>query len=99
MGLLQRHSEKGKSKVRTFPVDGVKQRAMKDRVLKNVEDGSALYTDAFKSYFGLDVYYQHNVDDGLESIVRLPSHQRRQTVFLNLTYGLPLYTQRVPRRR
>src|SRR2546422_2566873 len=40
MGLLQRHAEKGKSKVRTFPVDGVKQRAMKDRVLKHVEDGS-----------------------------------------------------------
>jgi transposase-like protein len=66
MGLLQRHSEKGKSKVRTFTVDGVKQHAMRERVKNNVMDGSAVYTDAFKSYFGLDVYYQHQVIDHAE---------------------------------
>src|ERR1051325_396111 len=51
MGLLQRHSEKGKSKVRTFTVTGVKQYQMRERVKRNVMDGSALYTDSFKSYF------------------------------------------------
>src|SRR4030095_6920853 len=66
MGLLQRHSEKGKSKVRTFTVDGVRQHAMRERVKNNVMDGSAVYTDAFKSYFGLDVYYQHQVIDHAE---------------------------------
>jgi transposase-like protein len=66
MGLLQRHGEKGHSRVRTFTVDGVKQRAMKERVLRHVEDGSSIYTDAFKSYFGLDVYYQHQVIDHAE---------------------------------
>ena len=66
MGLLQRHSEKGKSKVRTFTVTGVKQYQMRERVKRNVMDGSALYTDAFKSYFGLDVYYQHQVIDHAE---------------------------------
>ncbi len=66
MGLLQRHSEKGKSKVRTFTIDGVRQLAMRERVKNNVMDGSAVYTDAFKSYFGLDVYYQHQVIDHAE---------------------------------
>jgi transposase-like protein len=66
MGLLQRHSEKGKSRVRTFTVDGVRQHAMRERVKRNVMDGSAVYTDAFKSYFGLDVYYQHQVIDHAE---------------------------------
>jgi hypothetical protein len=45
------------------------------------------------------LFYQHNVDNGLEAIINLPSHQRRQTLFVNLSYGLPLYTQRVPTRR
>jgi transposase-like protein len=66
MGLLQRHSEKGKSKVRTFTVTGVKQYQMRERVKRNGMDGAALYTDAFKSYFGLDVYYQHQVIDHAE---------------------------------
>jgi len=52
MGLLQRHSEKGRSKVRTFTVTGLRQHAMRERVKNNVMDGSAVYTDAFKSYFG-----------------------------------------------
>ena len=61
MGLLQRHEERGKSRVRTFPVDGIRKRAMTDRVAKNVEDGSTIYTDQLKSYGSLSIYYQHNV--------------------------------------
>jgi transposase-like protein len=61
MGLLQRHGDKGKSKVRTFAVDGIRRNAMHERVAKHVEDGSAIYTDQLKSYAGLDLYYQHNV--------------------------------------
>src|SRR5258706_10826166 len=59
MGLLQRHSEKGKSKVRTFPVDGIRRRAMQDRVSNNVKDGSVVYTDQLKSYSRLGLYYEH----------------------------------------
>jgi transposase-like protein len=61
MGLLQRHPNKGESRVRTFAVKGIRKKAMHDRVSKHVEDGSAIYTDQLQSYWGLDLYYQHNV--------------------------------------
>jgi transposase-like protein len=61
MGLLQRHGEKGKSFVRTFPVDGIRRRAMQDRVSNNVKDGSVVYTDQLKSYSRLGLYYEHKM--------------------------------------
>lgn len=69
MGLLQRHSERGQSKVRTFPITGLRRRAMTERVSKNVEDGSTVYTDQLKSYEGLDLYYQHKVINHAERYV------------------------------
>jgi transposase-like protein len=67
MGLLQRHADPGQSRVRTFPVDGIRKHAMQDRVSKHVEDGSAVYTDQLASYEGLDLYYQHKVINHAEA--------------------------------
>lgn len=69
MGLLQRHPDKGESRVRTFPVEGVRKRAMQERVSKHVEDGAAIYTDALGSYEGLALYYQHGVINHAEKYV------------------------------
>lgn len=61
MGLLERHGERGKSRVRTFPVEGIRKHAMTERVSKHVQDGASVYTDQLKSYGMLPLYYQHNV--------------------------------------
>jgi transposase-like protein len=57
MGILQRGG-----KVRTIVVPNRKQAALQAEVRKHVEAGSALYTDALKSYEGLDEF-QHQVID------------------------------------
>jgi transposase-like protein len=69
MGLLQRHPEKGKSRVRTTVVPNIRKHKLHSQIEKHVEDGSAVYTDALKSYDGLDLYYQHKVIDHAERYV------------------------------
>lgn len=69
MGLLERHAEKGKSRVRTTIVPNVKRPRLHAEVAKHVDDGSAVYTDALKSYNGLNLYYQHQVIDHAECYV------------------------------
>jgi transposase-like protein len=69
MGLLERHPEKGKSRVRTVPVETIRTYRLNQEVSKHVEDGSAVYTDALKSYVPLSLYYQHKVIDHAEKYV------------------------------
>jgi transposase-like protein len=69
MGLLQRHPEKGKSKIRTKPVETIRTWKLHGEVKENVEDGSTVYTDALKSYSKLDLYYVHKVIDHAEKYV------------------------------
>src|SRR5437773_1918486 len=69
MGLLERHPEKGKSKVRTLPVDSIRKYRLNQEVGKRVEDGSTVYTDALASYRPLSLYYQHKVIDHAEKYV------------------------------
>lgn len=69
MGLLQRHPGKGQSKVRLAVVPNRRKHKLQGEVSKHVEDGSAVYTDALKSYDGLDLYYQHKVIDHAERYV------------------------------
>ena len=69
MGLLQRHPEKGKSRVRTMPVDNVRRHRLQPIVLDNIEDGSTVYTDKLATYDTLRVYYQHKVVDHAEKYV------------------------------
>ena len=57
MGILERGG-----KVRTMVVKGRKKPEIQAAVRKHVQAGSALYTDALKSYNGLNEY-EHQVID------------------------------------
>jgi transposase-like protein len=69
MGFLKRSAEKGQSKVRTLPVDSVRTYRLHAEVVKHVEDGSTVYTDALKSYDKLGVYFDHKVVNHAEQYV------------------------------
>ena len=57
MGILERGGE-----VRTSVVNNRKKKTLQSEVRKHVEAGSAIYTDALKSYEGLDEF-QHGIVD------------------------------------
>jgi hypothetical protein len=70
MGLLERHPEKGKSKVRLKTLENRKRDALLSEVRSNVEAGATVHTDALKSYLGLaEEGYLHNVIDHAEAYV------------------------------
>jgi transposase-like protein len=69
MGLLERNTEKGKSRVITTVIDGRKKGHMQPEVRQRVEIGSTLNTDAHFSYQGLSRDYMHNVIDHAEAYV------------------------------
>ena len=58
MGILERGGE-----VRTSIVPNRKKKALQDEVKKHVQAGSALYSDALRSYDGLEAEYAHQVID------------------------------------
>jgi transposase-like protein len=75
MGLLERHPEKGKSKIRLQVLDSRKRNALLGGVRENVAEGSTVNTDSLKSYFGLaDEGYIHNVIDHAEAYVNGQVH-------------------------
>src|SRR5713226_7925276 len=61
MGILERGKD-GTSKVRTAVIPNRKKKAIQAEVRKHVEAGSALYSDALKSYEGLNDF-EHQVID------------------------------------
>ena len=69
MGLLERHSKRGHSTIRVATVPNAKRWALQSGVRLNVEPGSNLYTDALRSYNGLDGEYVHQVIDHAEAYV------------------------------
>lgn len=70
MGLLERHPEKGKSRIRLQTLDNRKRDALLGEVRTRVEKGATVNTDSLKSYFGLaDEGYIHNVIDHAEAYV------------------------------
>lgn len=69
MGLLERHPEKGKSRIRLQGLDGLQKRQMQPHIRKHVEAGSTVHTDAHFSYQGLSTDYAHNVIDHAEAYV------------------------------
>jgi transposase-like protein len=69
LGLLERHPEKGHSRIKTMAVENVRTHHLQPEIEKHVEDGSTVYTDALKSYQRLDLYYQHKVIDHAEKYV------------------------------
>jgi transposase-like protein len=66
MGLLERKTAKGASRVRTMVVPNVKKHQLVARVSENVADGATVYTDALMSYRNLGNYYEHKVIDHAE---------------------------------
>lgn len=58
MGILERGG-----KVRATVVPNRKRAALQEQVRKNVQAGAALYSDALKSYIGLEADYAHQVVD------------------------------------
>src|SRR5438445_719921 len=69
MGLLERHGPLAdrKSRVRLKVVGGTRRHILQAEVRQNVERGANLYTDALKSYEGLQAEYTHQVIDHAES--------------------------------
>ena len=63
MGILERGG-----KVRTKVVPNRKKSALQSMVRQPVEAGSALYTDALKSYEGLDEFQHQVVDHAVEYV-------------------------------
>src|SRR5437899_528676 len=64
MGLLERHGE-----ARVKVVSTRRKKHVQEEVRKNVEPGSSVYTDALKSYDGLEEYV-HEFIDHTEAYVR-----------------------------
>jgi transposase-like protein len=70
MGLLERHGPDGHSRVRVKHVRNTRRATLAPEVRANVEPGSAVYTDALKSYDGLSDAYTHGVIDHAEAYAR-----------------------------
>src|ERR1017187_12308 len=64
-------------RVRTQIVDKRRKRNMQPLVREHVEAGAALYTDALKSYIGLDSDYEHQVIDHAVEYVHGGVHTNR----------------------
>lgn len=65
MGLLERHS----GHVRTMVVEGTRRHHLHGEVLKHVESGSRVYTDALRSYNQLGDQFVHGVINHAEKYV------------------------------
>jgi transposase-like protein len=68
MGLLERHG-KGASRVRLTVQPRLHRSVLQGTVREHVEAGSNVYTDAFRSYIGLNDAYVHGVIDHAEAYV------------------------------
>lgn len=84
MGLLERHPEKGMSRVRLQGLDGLQKRHMQPHVRAHVEPGASVYTDAHFSYQGLSAQYAHNVIDHAEAYVDGEVHTNGMENFWSL---------------
>ena len=69
MGLLERTSARGHSRVRTQVVPNTKRRNLQPIVREHVEKGTAIHTDALPSYEKLQGDYTHLVVDHAERYV------------------------------
>jgi transposase-like protein len=84
LGLLQRHSKDGHSKVRVSTGNGVRRHKIHENVRQHVEAGANLYSDAFSSYQGLDADYLHKVIDHAEAYVDGEVHTNGMENFWSL---------------
>jgi transposase-like protein len=68
LGILERGKDGKPSKVRTKVVENRKKKALQSEVRQHVEAGSAIFTDALKSYEGLTEYEHQVVDHAVEYV-------------------------------
>jgi transposase-like protein len=73
MGILERGPKSIGSKVRVKVVDNTKKKTLQSEIRDHVLAGSAVFTDALKSYEGLDEF-QHEVIDHAVEYVRGEVH-------------------------
>src|SRR5438034_4775381 len=66
MGLLERNSPERSSRVKLRVVRNVRRHGLQREVKEGVVKGSEIYTDAFRSYSGLEKEYIHQVIDHAE---------------------------------
>ncbi len=69
MGLLERHAEKGRSRVKAAVLKSVKKGDVQAEVRENVTPGAEVHTDALRSYTTLADDYNHKVVDHAETYV------------------------------
>jgi len=67
MGLLERHGPDGHSVVKVKMVPTVRHKALLPEVHEHVTPGAEVFTDALRSYKGLEAEYVHKVIDHAES--------------------------------
>ena len=68
MGILERGKDGKASQMRTTVIPNRRKKAIQGEVRQHVEAGSALYTDALKSYEGLDEFEHQVVDHAVEHV-------------------------------
>jgi len=68
MGILERGKDGRPSQVRTKVVENRRKKALQAEVRKHVQAGSALYTDALKSYEGLSEFEHGVVDHAVQYV-------------------------------
>jgi transposase-like protein len=79
MGFVQRGGE-----VRTYVVPNRKKSTLQEEIQKNVQAGSALYSDALRSYDGLAGEYAHKVIDHAVAYVDGRTHTNTMENFWSL---------------
>jgi len=84
MGLLERHSEKKSSQVRTKVLENVQRVTLHDVIHKNVESGSHVYTDALIAYRELNSIFTHDFVDHAEAYVKGAVHTNGMENFWSL---------------
>src|SRR5579863_9791809 len=84
MGILERGKDGKPSQVRTKVVANRRKKALQSEIREHVQAGSAIYTDALKSYEGLDEF-QHEVVDHAVEYVREKVHTNGCENFWSLT--------------
>jgi transposase-like protein len=86
MGLLERDGD-----VRASVIPSRRKRTLQDHVRASVAPGSTVYTDALKSYEGLDADYIHGVIDHAERYVQDRIHtnglENFWSLFKRMIYG------------
>jgi transposase-like protein len=84
MGLLARHTEKGKSQVQAMVVPNRQRETLQAVIRKQVEPGTALYTDAHDAYDKLGAEYFHAFVNHAEKYVDGKVHTNGMENFWSL---------------